>query len=125
MKAQIAAEFVLFSILALVLCLSILVFMQNYYDNKKSEQGHYEATLLGRQIQKELIVASEVKPGFSRNIKIPEEILGENYTISNSQYQIVIIFDERAQYFNTPKLSGSLKKGDNNILTNETTILIN
>lgn len=125
MKAQIAAEFVLFSMLALLIVTGLLAIIGSDYARKKDDRIYYEATALGRQIQKELIVSSEVKTGFHRTLRVPDTILGENYSISNTQVQLIISHDTGSQYFNIPTVSGNLIKGENNITTNETTIIIN
>ncbi len=125
MRGQIAAEFIMYSMLGMIIVIIISGIIYDKYTEKKTEQTIYEATQLGRQIQKELIIASEVKKGYRRTIKLPSTILGSNYTIITYPSQIMISYKGTDQYFNTPLLSGNFMKGENNITTNETTIIIN
>ena len=80
---------------------------------------------LGYSLQSELILASEVEPGYERTIVIPEKVQGVDYSISQTTKDIVITYKQAQLLFPIPQVSGSLTKGSNTIRkTNANTVVI-
>ena len=103
------------TIIGLILALVILVGFVVVMNDTREDQKAAEIKDLGFQIQRELILASEVHEGYSRDIDIPEYIGKYDYTIINNERVLVLTVDDVDYPFPIPKTNGTIKKGNNTI----------
>ncbi|MBC8501488.1 MAG: hypothetical protein ISS25_04400 [Nanoarchaeota archaeon] len=114
-KGQIALEFMSLTIIGLILALVILVGFVVVLQDTLEDRKAAEIKDLGFQIQRELILASEVHEGYSRDIDIPEYIGKYDYTIINNERVLILTVDDVDYPFPIPKTNGTIKKGTNTI----------
>jgi hypothetical protein len=77
-------------------------------------------------LQSELILASEVEPGYERTVVIPDKAGSADYEINQTSNDLVIKYRKTELLFPIPKVSGSFQKGSNIIRkTYSNTIRIN
>lgn len=89
----------------------LIFFLQDInQDRKDSEIEHFAL-----QIQNEIILASEVHVGYSRQINLPQQIGKYDYSINNTEYNLIISYDDGDLSYRIPKTIGTLQKGTNTI----------
>ncbi|KYK27146.1 hypothetical protein AYK26_00435 [Euryarchaeota archaeon SM23-78] len=124
-KAQVAIEFVMVGSLAMIVILvfaGVLYSLSYDYSEQKRINRFKD---LGYSLQNELILASEVEPGYERVVYIPNKIEGADFSITQSSTDIVITYKEAQLLFRIPEVSGSLQKGINTISkTDANTVVI-
>ena len=124
-KAQIATEFVLMVGLALVVVLALLAVLSVLVSDYSEEKNLKKLEDLGYSIQAELILASEVEPGYERSFEIPDRVGGIDYSLSQTANDMVIAYKGNEFIFPIPEVSGTLAKGPNTVRkTNANTIVI-
>lgn len=124
-KAQVATEFMLIVGLALVVVIMFSGLIYYLSFRYSEDQNIKRLQDLGYSLQSELILASEVEPGYERTIIIPDDVGGADYSISQTSADLVIRYKETELLFPIPKVTGSLSKGTNTITKpDENTVLI-
>ncbi|MBW2990349.1 hypothetical protein KY348_01450 [Candidatus Woesearchaeota archaeon] len=124
-KAQIAIEFVLVVGLAMVVLIVFAGVIYYLSFNYSEEKNINRLTDLGYSLQNELILASEVEPGYERTIIIPNKIGGINFSINQTDNDLVITYRSVELLFTIPQVNGKFDKGTNKISkTDANTIMI-
>jgi len=130
-KSQVAIEFLSLTIIGFLILLTMVAALGGYSSSKKLEKTYSEIQDVGRTVQQELMIASEVQEGYQREIYIPENINGINInltygnTTKNTGY-LSFKFENQEVYYEVPKLRGDIGLGVNIISkTNETINVIN
>jgi len=98
-------------ILALIVLFGFLVVM----NDTRADQKAAEMKSYAFELQRELILASEVHEGYSRDIFIPDYIGQYDFEISNSDRVLVLSYEEADVAVPIPKITGTLEKGNNTI----------
>lgn len=114
-KAQVAIEFLMMVSLALIMMImlgGVLHYLSYHYSEEKNLNRLMD---FGYSLQSELILASQVSPGYERVIEIPDRLQGAGYSISQTNNSIVISYKEAELVFQIPEVSGSFAKGSNTI----------
>lgn len=89
----------------------LIFFLQDVnQDRKDSEIEHFAL-----QIQNEIILASEVHVGYSRQIFLPQLIGKYDYSINNTEDHLILNYDDVYISYRIPKTIGTLQKGTNTI----------
>lgn len=116
-KSQVALEFMSLVIIAIIFSLIILVGFAVVMNDTREDETNAEIKDFGFKLQRELILASEVHEGYSRNIFIPEFIGKHEYTITNNDRILIISKDEGDIDFPfpIPETNGTFVKGNNTI----------
>ncbi|MCF7871938.1 hypothetical protein K9L97_02795 [Candidatus Woesearchaeota archaeon] len=128
-KAQIALEFILLSILGFFILFTTIIALGSFSAQKTQEKIMIEAEDLGRSIQQELLIAADLQDGYQRTINIPEQIEDKKIQITTGTTTIdtgyfTFTLDQIELYYETPKITGTLKTGDNQITKTNNTITI-
>ena len=128
-KAQIAVEFMMLMITGFFLMFTLLIILNHIFVKNVDERVHIELENLGRSLQQELLLASEMETGFERTFVLPEKINGREYSIelgnssSNKKY-LAIKHNYYEHYFIIPMFNGTITKGNNTIQKTSTSITI-
>ena len=116
-KAQIAFEFiVLVGIVYILVTLSMLASLDRIKEFQASRENNLLKDL-AQKLQKEIIIASTVEDGYSRNFTIPYT-LGNNigYNLSIVNNETLIVYSGRSSYMVfIPKITGNISKNKNTI----------
>jgi len=130
-KSQVAIEFLSLTIIGFLILLTMVAALGIYSSGKKLEKTYSEIQDIGRTVQQELLIASEVQDGYRREIYIPGTVngininLGYGNTTKNTGY-LSFKFENQEVYYEVPQLSGDIGLGVNIISkTNETINVIN
>ncbi len=124
-KAQVAVEFILMVGLAMIVILVLAGVLYYLSYNYSEEKNINRLRDLGYSLQSELILASEVEPGYERTIIIPDKVGSADYSISQTDNDLVITYRQAELLFQIPQVNGNLNKGSNTISkTDANTIVI-
>ncbi len=98
----------------LLVALSVFLF---YLNDSDSDRRIVELKSYGFELQKELILASQVHEGYERTIFIPDHIEKHDFKINNTERVLILTSEDTDFPFPIPKTTGLLSKG-NNIIKN-------
>ncbi len=125
-KSQASIEFLILIGIMTIISVLVLAVLGNYSDRTATAIEETIFKDYGNYLQSEIITASQVNDGYIRKITLPNSIHGYEYTISNTNKSFKII-SERSNiefFYDIPKISGTLKKGENIIRKKEGVINI-
>ncbi|AJF63067.1 MAG: hypothetical protein QT11_C0001G0941 [archaeon GW2011_AR20] len=129
-KSQIGIEFLYFVGVAVVILLIYLVMSSGYFSFAVSRRDTLTAQNLLEQTRNEINLAGRVENGYSRIIKLPNELNGKNYLMkiegreiyiefplgSGTQYARILSTDVSNQPINfEPGISYNLKKNNDQV----------
>ncbi|HHE36577.1 MAG TPA: hypothetical protein ENL16_02060 [Candidatus Woesearchaeota archaeon] len=114
-KSQVATEFMLVVGLAMIIITILAGVLYSLSYNYSEEKNINRLRDLGYSLQSELILASQVEPGYERTIIIPNDVNGVSYSISQSDNNLVITYKGTELLFPIPVVTGTLTKGTNTI----------
>ena len=113
-KAQVALEFMLIVGVALIIIMVMVGLLYKLTYNYSEEKNINRLRDFGYSLQSELILASEVEPGYERTIEIPSKLDGKlDYSISQSEFDLIITYKGSELLFPIPEVNGNLGKGTN------------
>ncbi len=113
-KSQVGIEFLYFVSIALILLLVYLSLSSTYLSFATSKSDYLAAQNLLEQMRNEVNLAGRVEDGYSRTVKLPNNLNGKPYTIFISSKEISIIFggNDYSKVFSTDiVVSGSIQPG--------------
>jgi hypothetical protein len=128
-KAQASLEFILvFSILTIFVATFLVTIFYNMSQGRiKNEREGVEN--MANFIQQELILSSKVEDGYNRTFLLPRQIGGKDYSVSMSDYSLVVNTSITASFRGIPLLYNSSAlfniPGNNSIIKNQTGIFVN
>jgi hypothetical protein len=112
-RGQVATEFIVMVSLAMIVVMAFIWLMYRFSYDYSEEKNMEKISDLGYSLQSELILASEVEPGYERTINIPDKASGADYSISQTDNDLVLTYRGADILFAIPKVTGSLHKGVN------------
>jgi hypothetical protein len=115
-KSQVAVEFILMVSLALITLLVLIGVLYYLFFNYSEENNINKLNDLGYSLQSEIILASEVEPGYERNITMPEDVGGADYSIRISDEEVVITYRGMDFLFAIPQVSGIINTKGNHVI---------
>ena len=126
-KAQSSIEFVIILIAVLFFFLSMLFVLQQNLAQKNFEKRDLIIKDLASNVRDEINLASTSSDGYSRNFKLPQDILGLDYSIHiiNDLVYLNTSDGRHAVSFPIVNISGSVIKGVNRISKNNGQIYMN
>lgn len=125
MKGQVAFEIIMYSMIATLLVISVVSVLNYTYIRQSQDRATEELASVGRNIQREVIIASEVKAGYTRIFNIPPTILQYDINISNSEYEFVLSTNSKSLYWQIPFVTGNFTTGKNTLKNNGSVVIIN
>jgi len=124
-KSQVATEFMLVVGLAMIIIIILAGILYSLSYTYSEEKNLNRLRDLGYSLQSELILASEVEPGYERTIILPDKVNGVDYAISQTENDLIITYKGTELLFPIPLVSGTLTKGSNTIRkTDANTVVI-
>lgn len=120
-RGQVALEFLFFIGLAMLLGIILLYMMNHYLSDELGKRTTIKLENVADDIQKELVLASEVHSGYSRMIYIPESY---NYSIIPNNNFLILRYDYQDITLRIPTINGTLKKGNNTIRNVEGLVIV-
>ncbi len=114
-KGQVAIEFMTYIGIAILLTTMSLMIILDYYKDYSLDQKELELETFGKNLQREIGLASAVSPGYQRDIEIPDEITTVSFNISNGNNYFQLEYSRGALYYRIPRINGTLSKGTNTL----------
>jgi len=126
-KAQVAAEFMIFSGMAFIFLLVFLSVLADEIDSIAFIKERGNVNDMAFWIQHEVMIAADVKDGYVRDFTLPDKINGFDYTIFNSNQEIVVESSNKGiqQVYLIPPVIGNFTIGDNQIRKQGGVIYVN
>lgn len=124
MKAQAAIEFsftLMFALLFFGIIMIIVIFHTQRYN---AENLQKTVTHQAQMLQRELVTAASVEPGYWRDINVPSELQGRPYTLQTFSTSLVITADTAVSTVQIPNTTGSFTTGPNRIRNVNGTVVI-
>jgi hypothetical protein len=112
MKGQVSMEFLAMVGFAGISIMLVLGASYDLFDSTIRDARYQTLLDFGQAIQEEIILASEVHPGYERTFRIPQTIDTMDYSISITNDVLYITQDGRDIPFTIPDVTGSITKGN-------------
>ena len=109
-------EFILMIGMAIIVILAFLAAIYSMASHYSEQKNLERLTALGYSLQNELILASEVEPGYQRIIFIPGDAVSAPYEITHSSQDLIINYRGSDLLFRIPAVTGSFEKGRDNTI---------
>ena len=128
-KGQVSIEFLILLVMGVFFVLTFIVIVRNLSDQKIQNKALDELDDLGKSIQQELLLASQLQDGYSRDIYIPPKLYGVPYTMNVSvasgdiMYLNFYYYDVEL-FYEIPYINGDVKTGLNTISKNNDEISV-
>ena len=124
---QIAMEFLLVAAMSIFTIITLLIIIVAISQSHTEARTYDDIIDLGRSLQKELLLASELEDGYVRELDVPTEINGEDYniTIYNSTkftYMIITYLNQET-FYAIPPIEGEFIEAKNYLRKNGTLYL--
>ncbi|MFP4118606.1 MAG: hypothetical protein ACLFTH_00970 [Candidatus Woesearchaeota archaeon] len=128
-KGQLETEFIILLIMGFFILFTILAVLMSVSNSKRSEQFYYEINDLGKSVQQELLLASQVHDGYTRNFTIPRKLSSRTFNIhtgssSKAESHIIFAHDNQEIFFMIPKIHGTITTGTNTVTKRNGTLYV-
>jgi hypothetical protein len=119
-KAQITIEFLVFLAMAFVVIFIFLAAAVSLSKDTTKSKTYYEMDDLGRSVQEEMLLASQLEDGYTRKINLPMTLNGLQYSVflnqSNpSNAYFLMYYEDIELFYLVPPINGSIHLGDNTL----------
>jgi hypothetical protein len=132
-NGQIAIEFLLLIAMAFFIVLTLLISMLSISERNTKIKSYNEMDDLGKSLQQELLLASQLEDGYTRKINLPLKINGlqytafvgsSNYTNTSNSY-LLLTFNSVELFYTLPHVTGNIYLGDNILVKSNNTLKFN
>jgi len=123
-KSQVSMEFVFLVGLAFMIMIIFISATRSEFDDLRFEEERIGVQDVAVTIQHELIMASDMRDGYTRNFEIPEEISGKTYSIQIINTTLVVYTTDYEYVVNVPPIIGSVDRGSNKINKSDSFIYV-
>ena len=109
-------------------CLALIVFMvvfSELYQDNMSDRKNILANDFGYSLQKEFLLASRARSGYTRTFVIPDKLEGYTYNVLVLNSTLIVNYTKASFYFSLPNFNGSIRKGSNTIRNVNDSICVN
>ena len=115
--------------MSVFIILTFIVIVKNLSDQKLQNKALVELDDLGKSIQQELLLTSQLEDGYSRQIYIPEKLYGNPFTMNLSNASATIMYlnfyyYETELFYAIPYIKGDITTGLNNISKQDGLIVV-
>jgi len=114
-KSQVSMEFVFLVGLAFMIMVIFIAATRSEFDDLRFEEERTGVQDVAVTIQHELILASNMRDGYTRDFDLPEEISGKTYTIQIINTTLLVYTNDYEYVVNVPPIIGSVDQGSNRI----------
>ena len=113
-------EFMFLVIASFFIAFGLLVAFVDLSADRTTQKAYVELLDLGRAVQQEFLIASELEDGYTRSFFIPDQLNALPYTIvsgnaTQSESYFQFLFENQEVYYAIPPINGALVKGTNTI----------
>ncbi len=117
-RAQVSIEFILLGITGFFFLFIVIGAALTLSADKTTQNTYEQLNDLGKSLQQELLLGTQVQDGYERFFSVPEKINDMNYTIvigntSASNGYMSILFSHQELFYVIPVINGSMIKGTN------------
>lgn len=132
-NGQIAMEFLLTIAMAFFVILTLLISILVISERNTKMKTYQKMDDLGKALQQEFLLASQLEDGYTRRINLPMTLNGleytaivgsSNYTTTNSSY-LLFTFSSTELFYAIPSVTGTIHLGNNILVKNNNTLRIN
>ncbi len=129
-KGQIAIEFLLYIGIAFFMVIVLLASILAVSEDNVKIRTYADMDDLGKSLQQELLLASQLEDGYTRRINLPITMNGKGYNVtvgqSNPQNSYILLAYEGSELFYlTPPVEGNLTLGNNVLRKRNGTLYVN
>jgi hypothetical protein len=118
LKAQVAFEFIILIGIGLIMLIIFVSSTSDHAERLNSQRDFIVLKDISYKIQNEINLASQVKEGYKRTFYLPDELDGNEYTITTYENEFKVSMNNMDFSLRIPKINGTIKKG-NNTITNK------
>jgi len=118
LKAQVAIEFIILVSIALIMLIIFVSSTSDHAEKLNRQRDFIILKDLAYSIQNEINLASQVREGYNRTFSLPDELDGNEYTITTYENEFRVSTNGMDFSLRIPKINGTIKKG-NNTITNK------
>ncbi|MBI3051492.1 hypothetical protein HYY74_03465 [Candidatus Woesearchaeota archaeon] len=115
MKAQLSLEFLYAAGAAMLIAAVLIIGAGRQFSDLKQDSKTFLVKDLAANIRSELFIASEAEEGYTRELKLPHNLSGEDYSITTIGSTIIFTSDDVEYPVKAPLTQGSLAKGRNTL----------
>lgn len=114
-------------VIGIVIFISIILLkvVLNYYDEKKNDENIDVAKEIILSVENEITLASKVNPGYKRSFEIPTSLNNVNYSITISNNELNLEYNNIIFLSQIPNVTGNILKGVNIIRNVDNHICLN
>jgi hypothetical protein len=129
-KAQIAMEFILLIGVAFFVIVALLASIMSLSTDNTKMKAYQDMDDLGRSLQQEFLLASQLEDGYTRKINMPITIGNVHYNTTIGQSNptnsyLMIQYDGSELFYLIPPVTGNLTYGNNFLKKNNGTLTLN
>ncbi|MGV8172273.1 MAG: hypothetical protein ACP5OA_06295 [Candidatus Woesearchaeota archaeon] len=129
-KGQVAIEFLMLIVMAFIVVMTLLIATLAISENNSETKAYREMDDLGKALQQEFMLASQLEDGYVRKINLPLTFSGKEYHAIVGQSNptngyLVLQYEEKELYYLIPPVNGSITLGDNILVKQNGTLRIN
>ena len=117
-------EFIAMVSMAMIILTVFLLFGNELLQDSYTEQRYEGLRDVGYTIQSEVILAARSEIGYNRTFFVPDKINKLDYTLVSTNKSFALTIKSTTFTYFIPLINGTIEKGYNTILTNETEITI-
>ena len=124
-KSQMAIEFVMLVGIAILIATLVVIAIYDMNKDRNTEKIDMKMKDFGYSIQNEIILASEMNEGYTRNVTLPDKVEYTDYNVSiYSNRLLAINYTGRILYYKIPQTNGTIVKGENMLYNYEGSVYI-
>jgi hypothetical protein len=129
-KGQIAIEFLLYIGIAFFVIIVLLASILAVSENNTKARTFSDVDDLGKALQQEFLLASQLEDGYTRRINLPVTINGLRYNVTLGQSNptnsyLALGYENSELYYLIPPLVGNITLGNNILRKQNGTLYIN
>ncbi|MBN1175432.1 hypothetical protein JXA48_02195 [Candidatus Woesearchaeota archaeon] len=128
-KAQVSIEFIILLTMSVFMIITFMIAIKHVSDQKLLKKTLNELDDLGKSVQQELMLASQLNDGYVREIYIPARLYGVDYSLNTSAVSgtvmyLNIYYEGVELFYLIPYIQGDVKTGLNTISKNNNTVMV-
>ena len=108
MKAQVAIEFLIIAMLAIFILAGLLVTLLHTQQDISSQTSNQALSNIADQLQQELLLATQVRDGYTRTFELPASAANQPYTINQSNTTFTLHISQYTQTRRVPPFNGTI-----------------
>lgn len=117
-KGQIAIEFLMYIGIAFFVIIVFLASLLAVSENNTRTRTYYDVDDLGKSLQQEFLLASQLEDGYTRRLNLPVTINGKSYNVTVGQTDpahsyMIFMYENSELFYLIPLVEGNISLGNN------------